>query len=221
MIEKELREKLEQKGFRIIERKLPKNLLTLINSISEKQKFYEDIHHSLDEFYIYFFQLYPFLNLNELFALALGIRERTNSRNVSSNINYFIDQGKINLEGLLNESKIDSCNPYSNSKNKIDSFQNRIKIFYYLFPEFENKFRNALSQEPTIYVFACNYEREKALRGDNYRLKIMNFMPVYPKNKEEHIKLYSKEIVRILKSFPQFYIWQEDFLLQLSFNFKK
>lgn len=107
-------------------------------------------------------------------------------------------------------------NPYCTEKCKLEE---RIEAFCNVIgQEGEKKFKEKILEEPATYVFPCQYEREKRARGgDNYKLEIMKFMPVYPKKgKKWHREKFAMETARIIRKFPSFFIEPRSFSPQLS-----
>jgi|GEM_PF-4977010 len=204
----------------------------------DNQKYIENVHHGLYEFEKFLSCLYPFLNLLEVFAIANGLQKRENdvikkgysekhpnsiwyycrelskeyrerimSMNFSDLLVYLERKGHKEFEDLETLAKF---NPYS------ISFKKRIELFSEVFSEVDDSFRFDLElrmkmcEVPITWCFECQYEKIKRERGgDNYRLKVMEFMPVYPKNKDVHIKKYATEISKMMKDWPTFYIDEE------------
>ncbi len=67
--------------------------------------------------------------------------------------------------------------------------------------------RQQLLEEVNEYVFECQYhDRKMARGGDNHKLELMHFQPVYP-NKKNIVSNFASEIVRMFSTkYPAEYI---------------
>ncbi|MBI2005226.1 MAG: hypothetical protein HYS80_00490 [Candidatus Aenigmarchaeota archaeon] len=70
-------------------------------------------------------------------------------------------------------------------------------------PETVQKLRFQLQEDPNEYVFEAGYHDVKRRRsGDNHKLVVMTFQPVFPK-RDVIAPSYATEIVRTLRNYPR------------------
>jgi hypothetical protein len=196
--------------------------------LADSQKYLEKLHHGIAEFKSILSCLYPFLNLTELLAFAYNLQRREESveeiddgyasrmkEDYVKTINamhieellVYLGRGAEFVKKRLELSEKQELEPYSTSYSK------RVEEFLKMLDkidkrqEFEQELRKKMCEVPITWCFDCEYEKIVRQRGgNNYRLKVMEFMPKYPKDKDEHIKRYAKEIAKILNTMPSFYL---------------
>lgn len=176
-------------------------------NIPGAQRFIECVHHGLKETSLSNF--YPFLDLNEVIGFEAGswqARFRNDFRldiekadiyDIFSYV-YGIGMPWFNKHKEVSENlnpKYERLNPF-----KGKDLMSRLEG---IGQEHILKLRSDLQEETNEYVFECQYqERKRERKGDNYKIEIMYFQPVYPKS-GKIIPSYASEIASIISSYPK------------------
>jgi hypothetical protein len=169
------------------------------------------IHHGLYEVSLRGF--YPYLDLNEFFAFSAsqwkGRENDASTYQKDADITLFEPDiheifTKVFSIGMpwLNKHKVipdelrkkyERQNPY-NGKDLAARLSQVSDTAV-------SKLLDDLSKPVNQYVFECQYEQEKALRGgDNFGLVVMNFQPAYPSKKNLRSN-FALEIGRIIENY--------------------
>ncbi|MCL6500549.1 MAG: hypothetical protein K6T16_00760 [Candidatus Pacearchaeota archaeon] len=190
---------------KLIRRKPTKELI--IELSGNNQDFISCLHHGLAECPS-LSGFYPWLNLDELIAFAASSwrsRERKSIDLGRDIYEIFKKEFQIGFPWLNKNKRIsrknaplyDNLNPHEPSTFKDRIYKVKLDIATRLFTE--------LSEHPSEWVFECQYNDRKRLRGgDNYGLEIMGFQNVYPR-KGKIIPNFAAEIARIISRYPREY----------------
>jgi hypothetical protein len=182
----------------------------LIQVCGGNQPLISKVHHGLYE--VPLDKFYPLLNFDDMIAFALASWDM---RELSPNwfthqfvpsadvydifskvfsrgypwLNKFIDVTDEKLR-----EKHEKMNPF-----KERDLRERLKQ---VDPEDVEILREKLSKEVSKYVFECQYEEKKRqMGGNNYRLVVMRFQPVFPK-RGIIIPSFAMEITRMVSRYP-------------------
>ena len=168
-------------------------------------------HHGLYESNLS--EIYPQLDLDEAIAFAVSSfkgRERDSrgfARMVEENDLYgiFNNVFSIGMPWLnkykqissVQETKHSKLNPYhgSNLRERLERVS----------PESTKRLKGQLKDTVNEYVFDCQYRSRKAARGgDNYKLEIMNFQPVFPRS-GVIVPNFCAEVARMISGYSSEY----------------
>jgi len=177
----------------------------------------ESLHHGLNETPA-LRDFYPVLDFKELVAFAAsswksrqkGDRGLIGAMRNGNLYDLFSEVFRIGTPWVNKHISdlVDSGNTYGKIYNELNPFngkglEERLKI---ISGDSKDRLFEQLAEEPSTYVFECDYQHEKELRGgDNHKLELMSFQNVYP-NKEKIVPAYTAEIARILKEYPTAYL---------------
>lgn len=190
----------------------------LIEICGANQGLISSLHHGLSE--VPMGDFYPVLDLDELIAFSASSwksREKdpeSFSELVKNSPDAYTIFNEVYRIGFPWLNKYKQISPELETKyKKLNPFQgadlrDRLET---IDPEFVEKMKERLSETVCEYVFDCQYHQRKMERGgDNYRLEVMHFQPVYPK-KGVIVPNFASEIARIISRYPGEYFFLEQF----------
>ena len=185
----------------------------LIELTGSNQDFISSVHHGLYETPLNAF--YPHLDLDETIAFAASSwKSRQKDPCFFKNLNFRVGEDIHRLFSAVYEigfpwlnkhkdvsdelrKKYDRSNPFNgrNLKQRLERVD----------PVGITRLKERLKEEVNDYVFECQYYNTKMARGgDNYKLEIMGFQPVYPK-RGVIVPNFASEIARIFRNYPDSY----------------
>jgi len=158
-------------------------------------------------------ELFNVLDGDEIVGLCNGVRNSKKHNILDSHeiqtatpyelISFYLDKGKGMASVNKRKTPLFSLSERSRKADQKVNVYNRKDLqerIEFLDRDHFDYMRNGLAEQPPYeFVFECNYRNRKMARnGDNHKLEVMHFMPVYPKKGAIKGK-YAAELMRIMR----------------------